>query len=48
MRYVLAALLLAVLTGCAGQLRVAQLPTEEERCLFGGGFYRAGLCDYCR
>jgi hypothetical protein len=48
MRYVLAALLLVTLTGCAAPMRVSELPTDEQRCAFGAGVYRAGLCDYCR
>jgi hypothetical protein len=48
MRALLLALLLAVLAGCAAPSRVAVLPTDEERCAFGSGVYRAGLCDYCR
>jgi len=47
---VLACLLLCgVLGGCAaGPLRLGQLPTDEERCVNGGGVFHAGLCDYCR
>ncbi len=46
---VLACLLVCgVLGGCAGPLRLGQLPTDEERCVNGGGVFHAGLCDYCR
>jgi len=45
---VLVALLLLALAGCAGPMQVAQAPTAEQRCQFGSGVFRAGLCDYCR
>ena len=41
-------LLLAVLGGCAGPRHLASLPTDEQRCLYGGGVFHAGLCEYCR
>jgi hypothetical protein len=41
-------LLLCVVAGCAGPMQLARLPTDEERCSFGGGVFHAGLCDYCR
>jgi len=48
MRLAVLALLVMALAGCAGPLRGAQSPTAEERCAFGAGVFRAGLCDYCR
>ena len=41
-------LLCCVLGGCAGSLHLASLPTDEQRCLYGGGVFHAGLCEYCR
>ncbi|HEV8586636.1 MAG TPA: hypothetical protein VGT02_16835 [Methylomirabilota bacterium] len=48
MKLALIGLLLLAVAGCAGSLRVAELPTDEQRCAFGSGVFRAGLCDYCR
>ena len=47
MRLVLAVLVMLAITGCA-QVRLAALPTDEERCVGGGGVFHAGLCEYCR
>ncbi len=48
MRIAVVGFVLLALAGCAAPLRVAQLPTDEQRCEFGGGVFRFGLCDYCR
>jgi hypothetical protein len=39
---------LCALAGCATPARVAESPAAAERCAFGSGVFRAGLCDYCR
>ena len=41
-------LLFCALGGCTGPLHFASLPTDEQRCLYGGGVFHAGLCEYCR
>jgi hypothetical protein len=36
--------LICLLAGCAGPLEPGRLPTDEERCAFQGGSFRAGIC----
>jgi hypothetical protein len=33
-----------IVAGCAGPLEPGRLPTDEERCAFQGGSFRAGIC----
>ena len=47
MARILGVLLLFALAGCAGPMQMADSPSAEQRCQFGGGVFRAGLCDYC-
>jgi len=33
-----------IVAGCVGPVEPGRLPTDDERCAFQGGSFRAGIC----